>query len=60
MKYSEFIRLIKKNGWVFIRQGKGSHEIWGKEGKTEPVPNHGAKEMPKGLELSLRKKMGLN
>ncbi len=60
MKCNEFIRLIKKNGWVFIRQGKGSHEIWGKDGKLEPIPNHGSKEMPKGLELSLRKKMGLN
>ncbi len=59
MKYSEFIRLISRNGWKFVRQGKGSHEVWEKAGKTEIVPNHGAKEMPKGLERSLKKRMGI-
>ena len=28
MKYNEFIREIKKKGWIFLRQGKGSHEIY--------------------------------
>ncbi|VDH16087.1 YcfA-like protein [Algoriella xinjiangensis] len=59
MKSSEFIREIKRKGWVFLRQGKGSHEIYEKDGKQEVVPNHGSKEMGKGLELKLRKKMGL-
>ncbi len=59
MKYSEFIKLIKKNGWVFYREGKGSHEIWKKGEKQEVVPNHGAKEMPKGLERTLKKRMDL-
>lgn len=59
MKYSEFIRLISRSGWTLARQGKGSHEVWEKDGKTEIVPNHGAKEMPKGLERTLRKRMGV-
>ncbi|MDR2269359.1 MAG: type II toxin-antitoxin system HicA family toxin [Sphingobacterium sp.] len=59
MKYSEFIRLISRSGWKLVRQGKGSHEIWEKDGKTETVPNHGAKEMPRGLEMTLKKRMGL-
>ncbi len=59
MKYSEFLKLAKKKGWHLERQGKGSHEIWGKEGKTIAIPNHGTKEMPKGLELSLKKQMGI-
>lgn len=59
MKYSEFLKLSKKYGWKFQRQGKGSHEIWEKDGKTVSIPNHGAKEMPKGLERSLKKEMGI-
>lgn len=59
MKYSAFLKLIRKNGWQLLRQGKGSHEIWEKCGKKIAVPNHGAKEMPKGLEKKLRKEMGL-
>lgn len=59
MKYSKFLKLAKKNGWRLQRQGKGSHEIWEKENKTVSIPNHGSKEMPTGLEKSLKKQMGL-
>lgn len=59
MKSSEFIREIKRKGWVFMRQGKGSHEIYGKENMEVSVPNHGSKELGKGLERKLRKIMGL-
>ncbi len=50
MKYSAFLKLIRKNGWQLLRQGKGSHEIWEKHGKKIAVPNHEKKEIPKGLE----------
>jgi predicted RNA binding protein YcfA (HicA-like mRNA interferase family) len=23
------VRLLKSQGWVLVRQGRGSHEIWG-------------------------------
>ena len=59
MKYSEFLKLAKKSGWRLLRQGKGSHEIWEKDGKMVAIPNHGTREIPKGLEKSLRKDMGL-
>lgn len=59
MKYSEFLRLAKKDGWRLLRQGKGSHEIWEKNNKKVSIPNHGSKEMPKGLEKNLKKLMGL-
>ncbi len=59
MKYSEFIRLAKRNGWRLSRQAKGSHEVWTKDDVNVIIPNHGAKEMPRGLEKSLRKEMGL-
>ena len=59
MKYSEFLKKIRRSGWQFLRHGKGSHEIWEKKGKMVVIPNHGAKEMPTGLERSLTKEMGL-
>lgn len=59
MKYNEFFKLAKRNGWQFSRQGKGSHEIWEKGEKKVVIPNHGSKEMSKGLEKNLTKEMGL-
>lgn len=59
MKYSEFMKLARKNGWKLLRQGKGSHQIWSKDGKQAIVPAHGSKEIPKGLERKLKKEMGL-
>ncbi|MCL2308109.1 MAG: type II toxin-antitoxin system HicA family toxin [Proteobacteria bacterium] len=31
--YNEVIAILKKNGYSFYRQGKGSHEFWCKNGK---------------------------
>lgn len=58
MKSSEFHRLVQKNGWRLLRVS-GSHYIYEKDGRTEPVPYHGSKEMGEGLRKSLTKKMGL-
>lgn len=58
MKSSEFHRLIKKNGWKYIK-AEGSHYIYEKEGQMYPVPFHGAKELGKGLENKIRKEMKL-
>lgn len=59
MKSREFIREAKRKGWKFLRQGKGSHEIYEKDGVKITIPNHGSKELGKGLEKKLRKEMGL-
>jgi mRNA interferase HicA len=58
MKSSEFHRLIRKNGWNFIK-AEGSHYIYEKNGKKYPVPFHGAKELGKGLENKMKKDLGL-
>ena len=58
MKSSEFHRLVKKNGWNCIK-AEGSHYIYEKNGKMYPVPFHGAKELGKGLEIKMRKEMGI-
>lgn len=59
MKYREFHKLIKRAGWVEIRQS-GSHKIYAKPGfKNTAVPDHGSKEFPEPLRLKLTKDMGL-
>jgi mRNA interferase HicA len=58
MKSSELHRLIRRWGWQHIRT-EGSHYIYEKDGRTFPVPFHGSKEVGKGLELKIKKEMGL-
>jgi len=60
MKSSELLRLFKKSGWIEIRQ-TGSHKIFKnpETDETLPVPFHGAKEVGKGLAISILKKVGV-
>jgi len=58
VKSKELHKLIKRNGWVHIRTS-GSHYIYEKNGQTYPVPYHGAKEVKKGMELVIKKKLNL-
>ena len=48
MKSTELHRMIKRSGWVVVRQS-GSHVIYEKDGVRIPVPDHGSKEIGKGL-----------
>ena len=27
--YRDVVKILTANGWVLLRQGKGSHELWG-------------------------------
>jgi predicted RNA binding protein YcfA (HicA-like mRNA interferase family) len=49
MKSSELLRLIKRAGWVEVRQ-TGSHITLRHPDHEEPLifPNHGSKEVRKG------------
>lgn len=58
MKSSELHRLVKKNKWKHVRTD-GSHYIYQKGDRTYPVPFHGAKEVGRGLEMKIKKEMGL-
>ena len=60
MKSSELLRLLTRAGWVEVRQ-KGSHIILEHPNHQEPIifPNHGAKEVKKGLAEKLKKQAGL-
>jgi predicted RNA binding protein YcfA (HicA-like mRNA interferase family) len=58
MKSNELHRLIQSQGWQIKRQ-TGSHVVYTKNGKTYPVPYHGSKEMPTGIEKKIKREMGL-
>jgi mRNA interferase HicA len=58
MKYSEFRRYLKSLGATFV-PAKGSHFKVTLNGRTTSFPDHGRKEIPKGLELSIRKALGI-
>lgn len=60
MKCSELMRMLKIDGWFIVRQ-EGSHVIMRhpiKEGQVS-VPNHGSKEVKKGLLVALLKKVDI-
>ncbi len=54
-KYRDLIKILKKNGWTFKRQAKGSHEIWQRNDETVTVPKHSS-EMPTGTFNTIKKK----
>ena len=56
-KYRDVIKFVKTQGWVFLRQGKGSHEMWGlpDESVKESKPAHG--EVTAGIIGQLIKKL---
>jgi mRNA interferase HicA len=48
MKYNEFRRWLQERG-VDFKPGKGSHSRLTLDGKISSFPNHGSKEIGKGL-----------
>jgi predicted RNA binding protein YcfA (HicA-like mRNA interferase family) len=60
MKYSELIRILKQNGWFVVRQS-GSHVMMQHPDKPIQltVPNHGSKEIGKGLQQKILKQAGI-
>ncbi|MBR1632576.1 MAG: type II toxin-antitoxin system HicA family toxin [Bacteroidales bacterium] len=57
MKYDEFHKLVRANGWVVLRQMGTSHIIYIKGNRTYPVPYHRGRELGKGLERKMKKDM---
>lgn len=52
------ILLLQKNGFV-LKDQKGSHLKFEKEGRIVIVPNHGSKGVEKGTYYSILKQAGL-
>ena len=60
MKYSELFRILKKAGWIIVRQS-GSHFIIEnpeRKGKII-IPFHAGKEVKKGLLKAIMKQTGI-
>ena len=60
MKARELVKLIEAAGWVFEKQ-EGSHMIFRHPNfrRPLPVPNHGSKDLGKGLVHKILKQAGL-
>ncbi len=56
-KYRDVIKALKANGWVLLRDGKGSHELWGlpDESQKASIPRHG--EVSAGIVGQLIRKL---
>ena len=61
MNYNELVRLMKKAGWQFDRNGKGSHKIWRHPERQYqiPIPDHGSKEIKPNLVRAIIKQAGI-
>ena len=60
MTPKEMIRLLKQNGFIYVKSNNGSHQKYRNVEKniTLSVPMH-AKELKKGIEQQLLKEAGL-
>ncbi len=58
MKYSEFRRWLKQQG-VRFESAKGSHHKAFLNGRQTIFPDHGSKEIGKGLVEKIKKDLGL-
>lgn len=59
MTAKEFIKKLEADGWVQIRQ-EGSHRIFKRPGFDQvSIPDHGKRDIKKGLLSKLMKKAGL-
>ena len=58
----QVIRKLKKAGFVFDRQAKGSHEIWynPKTKRSVVVPNHPGKDLPQRTLRSIVSQSGIS
>lgn len=36
--YSQLVKILTANGYVFLRNGKGSHEIWTNGSRNQVLP----------------------
>jgi predicted RNA binding protein YcfA (HicA-like mRNA interferase family) len=58
MSGKDFVKLLKKNGWILDRI-KGSHHIMRKNGVSISVPAHAKEDLKPGILNSLKKQAGL-
>ncbi len=59
--YREVVKRLSKFGFIFIRQAKGSHEIWfnPKRKRYTTIPNH-SRDIPEGTLRAILKQAGID
>ena len=62
MTYGELTRKLRRLGCVFVRQARGSHEIWANDrtGATSPIPRHGNRDLKQGTLLRIIGNLGIS
>ena len=58
MSSKELLKKLKKDGWIEERV-EGSHHVLKKGDRTEVIPVHGNKDIPKGLLNAILKRTGV-
>jgi predicted RNA binding protein YcfA (HicA-like mRNA interferase family) len=61
LTYEQVTRRLRKLGFRFFRQGKGSHEIWVRDsdGRVVPVPHYRGKRIRKGTVRAIIRETGI-
>ncbi|WP_461514993.1 type II toxin-antitoxin system HicA family toxin [Rathayibacter agropyri] len=56
-KYRDVVKVLRASGWVVLRQGKGSHELWGLPDQSvrETIAHHD--EVSAGVIRQLMRKL---
>ena len=59
---ADVIRKLRRAGFVFDRQAKGSHELWYHPAthRRTVVPNHPGKDLPAGTLRAIIREAGLS
>ena len=62
LRYREVVKRLRRLGFRFYRQGRGSHELWVRDadGLVIPVPRHGGKPIRKGTVRAIIREIGLS
>ncbi len=60
LNYKQVCKRLKKTGFEFYRDARGSHELWKNEhtGKTILLSNHGKLDIPNGTLQQIAKSAG--
>ena len=47
LSYKDLVKLARSRGFIFWRQGKGSHEVWKRptDSRRTVLPNQGSKSL---------------
>ncbi|MEW5985432.1 MAG: type II toxin-antitoxin system HicA family toxin [Chloroflexota bacterium] len=61
LTYRDIVKRLRKLGFVFYRQGKGSHEIWRHpDGRWTTIPRHGSKVISRRTMKSILDDIGID